>query len=179
MFDVVKALLFLYPDAAGVQTQGGWTPLHYAVDRDAIDLDVVKILCIAYPKGLRIQDREGKLPLHWAIDRVMVDSNVIRFLAKLYPPALFAKFYKADHQIEDFIGLNAEELAMERGHFEIVRYMMMFNTPHRKARNRELFGSLNWSSRRHLLLAVYVRSREVVDLSFSTVKSSEEAVFLR
>jgi ankyrin repeat protein len=178
MFDVIKALLLLYPEAAGVQTQGGWTPLHYAVDRDAIDLDVVKILCITYPKGLSIQDREDKLPLHWAIDRELVDINVIRFLVKLYPLALFVKCYKND--IVNFIGFNAEEIAMERGHREVVRYMMMFNTPYRKVRNRELFGSLNWSSRCHLLLAVHVRYCDVKNSKFtSTHKSSEEAIFLR
>ena len=183
VFDVVKTLLLLYPEAAGVQTQGGWTPLHYAVDRDIVDLNVIKILCATYPKGLSIQDGAHKLPLHWAIDRAMVDTDVIRFLVKLYPPAISASCYKqivhADNHAE-FGSWNAEALAVDRGHLEIARYLMMFNASNRKTRNKALFESLNWFSRCHLLLAVHVRSHEMKKFRYiSSCKSSVEEIFLR
>jgi ankyrin repeat protein len=86
---MLKALLNVYPEASNTFTNGGWIPLHYAVDRDNSQLDVVKILCEYYPDGPLVKDFDDKLAIHWAISRTdasKINIEVIRYLSR-YDPA--------------------------------------------------------------------------------------------
>lgn len=73
---VLVRLLDLYPEATTVLTNGGWIPLHYAVDRDLALFDVVKLLCSYNPMSTFIEDFEHKLAIHWAIDRPNRNVNI-------------------------------------------------------------------------------------------------------
>jgi len=58
-----------YPEAAEIQDNFGWLPLHYALQYQASN-DVINMLFQAYPQSIEVKTKNsGRLPLHIALEQ--------------------------------------------------------------------------------------------------------------
>ena len=68
-YNVIEALLGVYPAAAAAKDDQGMLPLHLALRNSPIDWAVVEELLTAHPGAVGTQDRKGRTPLQGATAR--------------------------------------------------------------------------------------------------------------
>ena len=105
------------------------------------------------------EDFENKLALHWAVDRINITSHVIRYLVKMNKMSIMKEAHeKTAHEDGKIVVQKWTPLsrAIEHGHFEIARYMMMIT----HLRDKKTFFKLNWEARKILIMSIRFRSRE-------------------
>ena len=108
--EVLEKIIQAFPGACEVQSEKGYTPLHFAVEA-GIPTPNVKVLIKGSPRALKLKDSKGQIPLHVAAyNNASVTS--IRLLIFIYPDSI---------DVENARGETARKVAKKKkAHAEVL-----------------------------------------------------------
>jgi ankyrin repeat protein len=100
---VLEKIIQAYPAACEIQSEKGYTPLHFAVEAGTPTPNI-KVLIKASPRALKLKDSKGQIPLHLAAyNNASVTS--IRLLLFIYPDSI---------EVENAKGETARKVAKKK-----------------------------------------------------------------
>lgn len=76
-FDVIEALISVYPESVKSADDKGMLPLHLALRQDEIDKDIISLLLQKYPEAINTKDNKGRVPIALLrIGRAQLDTPI-------------------------------------------------------------------------------------------------------